>query len=306
MNVKDIWKDEAKDFTKWLYKNIDYLNDKIGFTINVIETEHQIGSFRVDIFGEDEQGNSVIIENQLEKTDHDHLGKLLTYSVGAAAKTIIWISPSPREEHAEVIEWLNEMTPVDMRWYLIKVEAIRIGNSPVSPLFTAVVAPSQEIKAIGSEKKELAERHIKRIEFWQGLLPVLNGKTSLYKNVSPTKDNWLNAGTGFGGVFYQIVIRMDSASILLVIERGSSETNKKVFDYLYQHKEKIEKEFGEAINWRRMDDQISCRIQYDIPNCGLKDKNTWDKGFEVVLEKLIIWDKVFINYIKQLKNQAFD
>ena len=93
VSIREVWQHEAADFTTWLANNIDYINDKLGFTLNAIETEKQIGSFNVDIYCEDEQGNSVIIENQLERTDHNHLGQILSYAVGVDAKTVIWISP---------------------------------------------------------------------------------------------------------------------------------------------------------------------------------------------------------------------
>jgi len=104
VNIREIWRHEAANFTTWLASNIEYLNEKLGFILNVLETEKQIGSFNVDIYCEDEQGNPVIIENQLDTTDHGHLGQILTYAVGVDAKTIIWISTAPRVEHVEVIE----------------------------------------------------------------------------------------------------------------------------------------------------------------------------------------------------------
>ena len=303
VNIREIWKHEAADFTTWLAANINYINDKLGFTLNVLETEKQIGSFNVDIYCEDEQGNSVIIENQLERTDHSHLGQILTYAVGVDAKTVIWISPDPRIEHVEVIEWLNEVTPVDMSWYILKIEAVKIGDSPVAPLFSIVAGPSQERKATGKVKKDVAERHQKRFQFWEGLLPVLNKKTSLFRNISPSSDNWLAAGSGVSGVNYMIVIRMDSAAIKLVIDKDrTGELNKKIFDCLYGRKDKIEEAFGNEINWRRMDNQISSRIEYDIDGCGLNDESTWGQGYEVIAEMLVKWDEAFRPYYSEIRN----
>ena len=302
VNIREIWQHEAADFTTWLANNIDYINDKLGFTLNVLETEKQIGSFNVDIYCEDEQGNSVIIENQLERTDHSHLGQILTYAVGVDAKNVIWISPEPRIEHAEVIEWLNEVTPVDIRWYIIKLEAVKIDDSPVAPLFSIVAGPSQERKATGKVKKDVAERHQKRIQFWEGLLPVLNEKTNLYRNISPSRDNWLAAATGTGGVYYHIVIRMNSAAIKLVIEKSKAgELNKRIFDYLYGKRDKIEEVFGHEINWRRMDNQVSSRMEYDIDCCGLSDESTWCQGYETIAEMLVKWDKAFKPHFSEIR-----
>ena len=300
INIRDIWQHEATDFTTWLANNIDYINEKLGVTLNVLETEKQVGSFNVDIYCEDEQGNSVIIENQLERTDHSHLGQVLTYAVGIDVKTIIWISPNPRVEHIEVIEWLNEVTPVDMSWYILKIEVVKIDDSPIAPLFSIVAGPSQERKATGEIKKDVAERHLKRIQFWEGLLPVLNDKTNLFKNISPSSDNWLSAGTGVGGIYYQIVIRMGDASIKLIIDKNK-ELNKKIFDYLYEKKGEIEEVFGNEINWKRMDNQVSSRIEYDMDCCGLDDESTWDKGYEIIADTLIKWDKAFEPYYNEIR-----
>lgn len=302
VNIREIWRHEAADFTTWLATNIDYINDRLGFTLNVLETEKQIGAFTVDVYCEDEQGNSVIIENQLEKTDHTHLGQILTYAVGVDAKTIIWISPEPRTEHVEVIEWLNEVTPMDISWYILKLEAVKIGDSPLAPLFSIIAGPSQERKATGKVKKDVAERHQKRVKFWEGLLPVLNEKTALFRNISPSKDNWLAAGTGIGGVYHQIVIRMDGAAIKLVIEKDKTgELNKRIFDYLYERKDNIEDVFGREINWRRMDNQISSRIEYNFDDCGLRDESTWIQGYEVIADMLVKWDKAFRLYFDALR-----
>lgn len=301
VNVRDIWRHEAKDFTQWLANNIDYLNDKLGFTVNVMETERQVGSFSVDIYGEDEQGNSVIIENQLEKTDHTHLGQILTYAVGVDAKTIIWVSPEPRTEHVEVIHWLNEVTPLDMRWYLFKLEAVKIGESAVSPLFSQIAGPSQEIKTLGSEKKVIAERHHQRVEFWANLLAVLNEKTHIFRNISPTHDNWISGSTGFSGFYHNIIIRKNSASIQLVVEKnGNTQLNKKMFDALHEHKQEIEAAFGLPLNWRRMDEQISSRIQYDLATLGLEDRSTWTEGMKDIAERFMLWDGIFKERIKAL------
>ena len=303
VNLREIWENEASDFTTWLAENINFINEHLGFTLTVLETEKQIGSFNVDIFCEDEQGNPVVIENQLERTDHSHLGQILTYAVGVGAKTVIWISPDPRLEHVEVIEWLNEVTPVDMGWYILKIEAVRIGDSPVAPLFSVIAGPSQERKATGEVKKDLAERHQKRIQFWEGLLPALNEKTTFFRRISPSKDNWLAAGTGIGGIYYQIIIRMESASIQLNIEKDKTgEMNKKVFDFLYERKEKIEEAFGGQVIWRRMDDQISSRIQHNIYDCGLNDASTWNQGYEVIADSLVKWDEAFRPYLNEIRN----
>ena len=122
--LREIWKDEAKNFTSWLGENIDTLNDALEINLSITDKEKSVGPFSADLVAEDENGDVVAIENQLEKTDHDHLGKIVTYLSNLDnAKTAIWITGNPREEHKKAIDWLNEFTPDDIAFYLIKVEA---------------------------------------------------------------------------------------------------------------------------------------------------------------------------------------
>ena len=146
VNLRDVWKHEAFDLTTWLQDNIEVLNEAIGLNISNPENEQPAGSFKVDILAEDDSGNPVIIENQLEKSDHDHLGKLITYLVALEAKTAIWIVSDPRPEHLSSISWLNESSSAN--FYLLKLEAIKIDDSPPAPLLTLIVGPSEEVKEV--------------------------------------------------------------------------------------------------------------------------------------------------------------
>lgn len=162
--LRDVWKHEALDFTRWLQENIDILNEVIDLNLSNPEREQSAGSFNIDIVAEDESGTPVIIENQLEKSDHDHLGKLVTYLVAMGARAAIWIVSNPRPEHIAAITWLNESSSAN--FYLLKVEAIQIGDSLPAPLLTEIVGPSEEGKEVGRAKQEIAERYIIRERFW--------------------------------------------------------------------------------------------------------------------------------------------
>ncbi len=181
--LRDVWKHEALDFTKWLQDNIDVLNEVIDLDLSNPESEQSAGAFSVDLVAEDESGNPVIIENQLEKSNHDHLGKILTYLVAMAAKTAIWIVADPRPEHVSAITWLNESSSAN--FYLLKMEAIKIGDSTPAPLLTVIVGPSEEGKGVGKTKQEIAERYIIRERFWTKLLEISKLKTKLHANISP-------------------------------------------------------------------------------------------------------------------------
>jgi hypothetical protein len=150
--LRTVWEHEAYDFTQWLQENIDVLNTALDLNLVDVDREQASGSFSIDLVAEDEGGGTVIIENQLEKSNHDHLGKLITYLTGMSAKAAIWIVSDPRPEHVAAIAWLNESTSA--AFYMVKVEAVRIGESPAAPLFTLIVGPSDETKEVGQTKRK--------------------------------------------------------------------------------------------------------------------------------------------------------
>jgi len=300
--LREIWNKEDKDFTKWLEENIDYLNDVIGFDITILSREEKVGPFKVDLYGEDNFGNKVIIENQLEKTDHGHLGQIITYLVNLEANTAIWITKEPAEEHIKVIDWLNEITPDDMSFYLIKLEAIKIGDhSAAAPLFTVIKRPTTEKKQIGSERKEYAQRHAFREKFWKQFLIEVNKKNSLFKNISPSTDAWIGIGTGKGGINLNLVVSKKYARPEIYINRGDKEKNKEIFDHFYKLKAKIEKDFGNKLVWEKMEDNVTSRIKYQLDDVNIFDEEDWSKMIEFLIDTSARMHRAFKEPIKRLK-----
>jgi len=303
--LRELWKKEDKDFTKWLEENIEYLNEILNFDITIESREEKVGPFRVDLFGEDDLGNKVIIENQLEKTNHDHLGKIITYLTNLGAKTAIWITSKPTEEHTKAIEWLNETTPDDISFYLIKIEAIKIeSQSLAAPLFAIIKGPSRESKQIGAEKKEYAQRHVLRKEFWTQLLERAKEKTGLHTNVSPSIYSWIGTGAGKSGISYNYCILNKYASCEIYLDRGKEfedpNINKIRFDSLFKHKDEIENNFGGKLKWERLNDRRASRISVRFEGLGLKDKDKWNDLQEKMIETMVRLEKAFRKYIKQL------
>lgn len=299
--IREAFRHEAMNFSVWLEENIDALSERIGLELSVIEREKSVGSFSVDLLCEDKQGNMVIIENQLERTDHDHLGKLLTYLVNLEAKVAIWVATDVRQEHQRVIDWLNEVTPADMAFYFVKVEAVRIGHSPFAPLFTPLWQPDEQTREIGEQKKEDAVRHRLRQEFWTQLLQRSDGRTRLAENRSSSRDHWLAVAAGRSGINYNYLILKDSAGIDLYIDVGDQERNKAIFDALYEEREAIEQEFGEALEWRRMDDKRSSRIVRVYRGLGsLHEQDKWETLQDMMIDAMIRLDRVFRKRIQRV------
>lgn len=298
VDLRKVWKNEVKDFNSWLFENIEILAEELDIDLTAVEKEKKIGSFSADIIAEGSTGETVLIENQLGKTDHDHLGKILTYVSNLEAKKAIWISEEPRSEHERATEWLNEFS-ADIDFYLVKVEAYKIGDSDPAPKFTVIAGPTESGKAAGSEKKELAERHKKRLKFWEGLLEKSKKRTPLHSNISPSINSWIGTGSGKRGLGFNYVVTYKHGQIELYIDRGkdSQDENKKIFDKLYEHKDEIEKIFGAKLDWQRLDNRRACRICKLYNYAGLNDKEKWDKLQNEMIDDMIKLEKAFRKYI---------
>jgi hypothetical protein len=273
--LRQLWPNEAYDFTTWLAENLDLLGETLGMDFSLVEQEASAGSFSVDILAEDARGGPVVIENQLQRTDHDHLGKLITYLSNLDAKAAVWVTSDPRLEHEKAIHWLNEMLPANTAFFLVKIEAFRIEDSPPAPLLTVVAGPSSEAQHIGGQKKELAERHIKREQFWDALLQRANQRTSLHSRRSPTTGGALSAGAGRSGLVFQYRVRMHDAEIGFRIRRETPEASRRIFDALRKRRETIEHHFGHPLEWRPKEDIRTCHIVHSIDEGGWKDEELW-------------------------------
>lgn len=300
--LRQIWKHEARDFTTWLQENIDILKEVIGIEVLNPEREQSTGNFNVDITGEDISGNGIVIENQLGKSDHDHLGKVITYVTAVEAKTAIWIVSEPRLEHINAISWLNESTEVD--FYLIKVEGIKIGNSLPAPLMTQIVGPSEEAKKIGSSKKIKSERHKLRFKFWEQLLEIAKKKHKLFSSISPNQYNWIGATSGLRGVNYSYWLNQDRISIKIYIDRGkdSDDENIQIFNQIKKYQEKIESDFQDILVWEELEGYRACIIKKDYSIGGWKtEQEKWNEIHEFVTDKMILLEAATKSIINKIK-----
>ena len=245
--LREVWRHEEHDFSAWLSENIDVLAECVGMDLTTPEREQPAGDFSVDLVSENGVGETVIIENQLERSDHDHLGKLLTYSAAFDAKHAIWIVGDARSEHAATVAWLNQSSSTS--FYLLRAEAVRIGQSEPALNLVLVIGPSRESKAVGAEKREQAERHVERRAFWEQLIPRIRDRNALHKNCSPTSDNWLTSPSGIPGFYYLLRIGTNWWAVLVEIYHPDLRWNKAALLALQAHKAEIEAIFGTSLEW---------------------------------------------------------
>jgi len=272
--LREVWRHEAYDFTRWLQDNIDVLNEALNLSLVNVEREQSAGAFSIDLVAEIEGGGKVIIENQLEKSNHDHLGKVLTYMVAMEAQTAVWIVSEPRPEHVSVIAWLNESSSSD--FYLVKVEAVRIGTSPPAPLLTLIVGPSAETAAVSRSKREYAERHDVREEWWARLVARPDAK--MHRHITPSRWTWIGTSSGVRGLNLNYTVLQDQCGAELYIDRGkdSGTESKAIFDQFLARRAEIEAAFGGELEWERLDGGRASRIRSRVTGGYRNPPEDWD------------------------------
>jgi len=260
--LRQVWRHEAYDFTQWLQENVDILNESLDLDLVSAEREQAAGSFSIDLVAESSDGETYVVENQLGKSDHDHLGKVITYFTAMKARGAIWIVSEPRQEHVNAVAWLNEANNAD--FYLVKVEAVRIGDSPAAPLLTLIVGPSAEAKEAGRAKQELAERYDIRKNWWTQLIALPAAK--LHAHITPGQYSWIGASSGVRGLNFNYVVTQNECGAELYIDRGKDgeEQNQAIFDQLFSCKDEIEAGIRFPLSWQRLDGRRACRIKIEL------------------------------------------
>ena len=263
VDPRSIWKHEAHDFTTWIADNINELGESIGMELEVTEQEADVGGFSLDILAKDLGRNAnVIIENQLAITDHDHLGKLLTYASGYNADIIIWLSTEMREEHRQALDWLNQRTDSNTDFFGVVVEVIKIGDSRPALQFKVIVSPNEWQKSKKKQSNTASSEKSERYrEYFQNLLDTLR---ETYRFTSAKKgqpQNWYTFSSGNKKFVYGHSFAQGSrVRTEIYIDSGDFDKNKAFFDKLFAEKESIETELGQKVEWERLDNKRACRI----------------------------------------------
>jgi hypothetical protein len=298
--LREVWRHEAYDLTTWLEQNIDVLNDALDLNLSNVEREQAAGAFSVDLVAEDDSGGVVVIENQLERSNHDHLGKLITYTAFMEARSAIWIVSDPRPEHVRALSWLNEGAGAD--FYLAKIEGIRIGDSLPAPLLTRIVGPSDESREVGEVKKERAERYGVRRRFWAGLLELAKQRTRLHSGVSPGEYGWLGAGAGRSGLSFNYTVGQHRAGVELYIDRGadSAGENHAIFGALEAHRAEIETAYGGPLSWEPLESKRACRIAQRFDRGGYRDEERWPEIHNELADAMSRLESSLRPFISQL------
>lgn len=299
VDVRELWSHEQLDFSNWLARdeNLEYLNDIIGLTLTDADKEVYVGSYRCDIVAKDETSDiTVIIENQLESTNHDHLGKIITYASGLDAKVIIWIVKETKEEHRAAIEWLNNNTNKNINFFLIEIHAYKIGNSNPAPKFEVVEKPNDFIKRskTNSNDNELNKRQVERKIFWEQFNNVLVKKGKPFNLRKATTDHWYEVAMGTSEA--HVSISLVNKNNHIVVEVYVSD-NKDLFDNLFKHKDKIEQELGFKLIWDRLNNKKASRIKYIIDGLDFNHHDNYEKLMNQSIDAAVSMRDTFKKYL---------
>ena len=282
--LREVWPHEAYDFTTWLQTNIDVLSAATGLELQNVEREQAAGTFNIDLVAEDAAGSKIIIENQLGRSDHDHLGKVLTYLAAMNARAAVWIVADPRQEHVAAVSWLNDSSSGD--FYLLKVEAVRIGDSPAAPLLTRIVGPSAETKAVSQKNREFSERYDLRERWWVNLLE--RPGANLHRHITPGRYSWIGLSSGVRGINFNYAVRQHDSQAEVYIDRGadSDEENRHIFDQLFARRAQIEDRFGGTLKWEALEGKRACRISSGVEGGYKTDPEEWDEIQDVLVSRM--------------------
>ena len=298
VDIRDLWKHEQYDFSEWLSKeeNIENLNDILGLTLVDISKEAYVGAYRCDILAKDETtGTKVIIENQLEASNHDHLGKIITYASGLDAKVVVWIVRQAKEEHRSAIEWLNNNTNNELNFFLIELHAYKIDDSNPAPMFEVIEKPNgfiKNTKAINNQNN-LNKSQSERLEFWNKFNEVVEQNGKPFNIRKATTDHWYDVALGTSEA--HISINLVNKSSYVVIDVYND--NKELFDKLMDKKDIIESELGFKLVWDRLDNGKASRIKYRIKGLNFDDHSNYEELMKEIIDKVIIMRAVFKKYM---------
>ena len=299
VDIRDLWKHEQYDFSEWLSKeeNIENLNDILGLTLVDISKEAYVGSYRCDIFAKDETtGTKVIIENQLEASNHDHLGKIITYASGLDAKVVVWIVKQAKEEHRSAIEWLNNNTNNELNFFLIELHAYKIDDSNPAPMFEVIEKPNgfiKNTKAINNQDN-LNKSQSERLEFWNKFNEVVEQNGKPFNIRKATTDHWYDVALGTSEAHISINLVNKSSYVVIDVYINN---NKELFDKLMDKKDIIESELGFKLVWDRLDNGKASRIKYRIKGLNFDDHSNYEELMKEIIDKVIIMRSVFKKYM---------
>jgi hypothetical protein len=303
VDLNEVWNHEAHEFTPWLAheENLALLGDTIGIDLELEAQEKNVGPFRADILCKDTGSNNwVLIENQLERTDHTHLGQLMTYAAGLKAVTIVWIARRFTEEHRAAMDWLNDITDDRFNFFGLEIELWKIGTSAMAPKFNMVCSPNDWIKKPPTPPSgELTETQQAQLAFWRELRSVMSNRGGVVKPVKAQP--WSSLSFSIGRSGFCLLPSMHTRKHRVTVALQCYDENaKKYFALLEQERAAIEEEIDAELEWSEMPGKKRSYISLRWNGIDPLDRTQWPKPQEWIAERLEQFHKCFAPRVKEL------
>lgn len=277
--VREIWPNEAHDFTPWVAEHLELLAEALGVeSLELVDVEVRVGDFSLDVLAKDANDDYVVIENQLERSDHNHLGQLLAYAAGLDAAMVVWVAPSFRDEHLSTLSWLNEYIADSIGFFAVEVDLIKIGDSSPAPRLDLVTKPNswdqQVQERAGVEPSELNQQrrdfYLLAFERCAELIPG-------FKVPKPQAQNWNSFRSGPFGNFAFVFDKDGRFRVEIYLDNVDEQVPTALFDTFYAKREEYEPLIGHELTWERLDDRRACRISLYRDPPDLADEQDRDQ-----------------------------
>ena len=303
VELRDIWENEARDFSQWLAgeNNLALLGRTIDLNLLEPQTEQSAGDFSIDILCRDEHDHHIIIENQLERSDNTHLGQIIAYASVKKAKAVVWICKQARDEHIESISWLNEIAGEQCSFFLVEIKVFKIQDSPPAPKFEVIVQPNDWAKRVRPDTKRKFDRIDHDImKFWQELIDYIDTQNCPpLQSIKPPKHHkdWSQTpifSKGGGASIYLNINRKGNTGLILLTVRIYIPNDKPLFEKLKTNKEAIEKQINDQLSFGSRRDQnatwIKREIKYQLTDTQQRNK---------YIQKFYFASKQFVEILNQ-------
>jgi hypothetical protein len=310
VSLRKLWPNEAADFTPWLSKpeNLKLLGESLGMELELEEIEQEVGPYSADLLLKDIGGDGwVVVENQIEKTNHNHLGQVLTYAAGLGAKTLVWIAAEFTEQHRSVLDWLNENTLEEVSVFGIELEALRIGESPPAVRFNVISKPNNWSKTARSRAsgEELSPHRELQFEFWTAFKAWTESHAPGLHLQRPKYRSSLHSSLGRTGIFlntavsiWNSVTNTDLPEVRVELVLNSRES-KSHFELLEKHRDEIERKIDIPLSWYNPENTRTCKI-FVRRDGDFLDRRNWPELHQWLAKYLGIFRDIFANMAREL------
>lgn len=313
VNLDEVWAHEAADFTPWLAQesNIEVLGEAIGLELEVQSTEQSVGDFRVDIICRETAGQTIVlIENQLEKTDHRHLGQLMTYAAGLQAETIVWIASGFRDEHRAAIDWLNENTSDNLAFFGIEIELWRIGESDIAPRFNIVAQPNAWTRAVtssamGDSSHVPSELQQLQLDYWCGFRDYLLANKGSIRPTKAHPQGFMVFSIGRFGFDLTASIDSKKKRITATLTIGTDHAMS-FFQTLRKNESEYQKQFADPLDWDENPKRRNQLVRIRLEEADPADAQDRVRQYEWLASRLNQLHRAFAKNIKELKIEDLD